>query len=542
MTAWATWQAAVRPDIRPERIDWPALTGLTVAARALKEHIATPAVTDALHTAWSARRFLTSTPLEPNHPASGLQALADELEHFTTAHPDHSATRALSGLATATTDLLTTTSHVGQWLSGVVCQYGARADGRAEAVLVVPRTGWLAPVRAWLDAEELTCVDVATPAQLRIAHQHVAALVLGHPAAVYANAFRPPAAAARENGWLLTAPPAAIVHVGLTADAPALNADELWVWPHADAHPPLVSPDPGATRTPAAAALSMPATAEWFTGAVATHRPARPAAGFDDRDASAAVPVLIAPHLTVYFDPDTGPFPQVVLLEENGDVTVNATTLGRLTTGSVLVVPLDRAARAHLEARAGQWLADAKGWNPARITAAREAALALKLALLWGIAQWSHDCLQAALRDRGIDAAYARNLTHQPLGLTYIAPHRAGFTALLDVLATVPDSRDDWVAVVRAAGGDLVTLRTAHQRAGDLLRRDLRAQLATRNWQPDLEECGWATIHDDTRGTLLLTTVLATGQHTQNVPRTWLAQAIDHTGHRATDTGLKGTP
>ena len=79
-------------------------------------------------------------------------------------------------------------------------------------MLVVPRRAWVLAVYGWLHEEELICVDVATPGQLRTAAgSHRVAVACGHPATGYSSAFRSPEVAVREHGWLFTAPPAPLV-------------------------------------------------------------------------------------------------------------------------------------------------------------------------------------------------------------------------------------------------------------------------------------------------------------------------------------------
>ena len=63
----------------------------------------------------------------------------------------------------------------------------------------------------------------------------------------------------RELGWLLTAPVAPEVRVVLTADAPRLRANDLWLLPSA-AQPQLVLHDDGAREYAYGPARGLPET------------------------------------------------------------------------------------------------------------------------------------------------------------------------------------------------------------------------------------------------------------------------------------------
>ncbi|PVU82925.1 hypothetical protein DDP54_07810 [Cellulomonas sp. WB94] len=506
------WQVAAEPDIDVHRVPWPELGDLTRAVRALRDDT-TPVAGRVTSAVWAARRILTSTPLPPSHTAVGVASLVDELRTFLVEHPAHTDAPALAAVRDAADALLASPSPINAWVGDVLSEYGAQRDGQPEAVLVVPRAVLAEPVRAWLADDGFTCLDIATPADLRRGRLHKAALVLGHPAVTYATPFSPPQTAEREVGWLLTSPPAHRVRLALLDDDPALKADELWVWPDAVAHPRLRLTVPD--RTPATVTRI-----EWFTPApVPAGTAARPSDHVDDPvDATA---VVTASGHTVYFSPATGPRPAVLGLEDTGDVTISRVPITQLTVGRVLVEHTSNAARDELLARANQWLLSSRRWTQARIDATRTASLNLKFALMWALSERGEDGVVDALRKRGLDRPYARRLTDHVLDPDYIAPFTKGFTPLVNVLAETPFSDTDFIGPIRAAAHDLPTLRAAHQHAGELIHVDLRQRLRGRAWEDELTTTGYALVHDDTLGDVLLTTVLVV-DGTHPVPRAWL--------------------
>lgn len=506
------WQVATEPDIDVHRVPWPELSDLTRAVRALRDDI-TPVAGRVTSAVWAARRVLTSTPLPPSDPAVGLAPLVDKLGTFLVEHAAHTDAAALAAVRDAANALLAAASPISTWAGDVLSEYGAQRDGRPEAVLVVPRAVLAEPVRTWLEGDGFSCVDIATPADLRQGRLHQAALVLGHPAATYATPFSPPQTAAREVGWLLTSPPAHRVRLALLDDDPALNAHDVWVWPDAVAHPRwhLTVPD----RAPAT--LTQVA---WFTPApVVPGTVARPTGQIDDPvDATA---VVTASGHTIYFSPATGPRPAFLGLEDTGDVTISRVPITQLTVGRVLVEHTSNAARDELDARANQWLLNGRGWTQTRIDAARAASLNLKRALSWALHVRGKDDVVDSLRKRGLDRQYARRLTDHVLDLDYIAPFTKGFTPLVNVLAETPFPDEDLIDPIRAAVHDLSALRAAHQHAGELIHVDLRQRLRGRTWEDELTTTGYALVHDDTLGDVLLTTVVVIGG-THPVPRAWL--------------------
>lgn len=515
MSTLATWLAASSPDIDVHRVPWPQLTTFVQAVRGLRGFDAAPVVGRVNATARTVRRTLTSTPLPPDDPAVGLMELVSDIQTFLADHSQHSAANALQAVLDAAIALRDHPSPLTEWVGDIASEYGAAGHGRPEAVLVVPRDRVVAPTLACLEREGLSCVDVATAASLRDQCGYLAAIILGHPALTYASAFRAPDVAAREAGWLLTAPPAGRVRLALLADDPPLTERDVWVWPDTSAHPHWQLNVPPRTAT-------APAQTEWF---IETLPPAaqvvRPRHASDDDVAGVAV--ITASGHTICFAFDTGAKPRFLGLEDTGDITISTISITQLRPGRVLIEHTSGAARDELIARANQWLTDKKNWTPERIKATRDGCEALKFIVLLAEQQLTKSGLTRALTDTGVTADYARGLPDRVLDLDYIAPRRTGFDAIVRVGSCLDWTGvdRDFIAAARAAASDLPTLRAAHQHAGDMIHRDLRDRLRDRAWEDDLTTNGWALISDDTLGDVLLTTVVAI-DGTHPVPRSWL--------------------
>jgi hypothetical protein len=150
---------------------------------------------------------------------------------------------------------------------------------------------------------------------------------------------------------------------------------------------------------------------------------------------------------------------------------------------------------------------------------------ALKVAPRRALATSGHEALRRQLT-RTLTDEYARVLLHNPLDELYIAPQRrAGFDAL--------------VAAIGAHNlanrfEDLATVRTAHQQAGEEIRRDLLALLRNRSWVADIDEEGWVVLHAGELGALLLAVVTARLHEPVPVARGWLGGLVESNGRRVT--------
>lgn len=519
---FTTWRTAQQPSISVMRVQWRELERVTATSGALRPFVDTSSTAaNILAAVRTARRVLTATPLPPTDPDARLAETLDAVKGFLAEHPDHTLCERLRPLHEALCVLKASSSPVAAQVAEMLCEYGATADGSPEAILIVPRRQWLEPVRGWLVSEGLNCVDIAWPAELRTAPvRHRAAVLVGHPAMAFCSAFKAREAVLREVGWLLTAPVAPVVRLVVPADAPPLRAEDLWLLP-AGAQPGLALHDDGPQAR-------EPATHDWLYGLNATRavrRTPRPA-GTPTEDDIRAVEVQMASGHAVFFDPQVGPRPHVVAVDdETGAVALSPAPLTAVTGGVVVAVRDGAAPRAQVTERADAWLARRRGWSRDRITEVRGYAASLKTALRRALAVRGHATLHRELT-RTLGDDYARVLLRNPLDELYIAPQRrSGFDALVRAIgaSALLDKFDE-----------LATVRTAHRQAGEEIRRDLLELLSDRAWVADVDEDGWAVLHAGELGSLLLAVATARLDEPVAVPRTWLGVPIDEAGRRVT--------
>ncbi|BBZ45448.1 hypothetical protein [Mycobacterium parmense] len=517
-----TWRTSEHPSIRIARVQWRELEQVTVSGGLLRQFVETSSVAaDVLAALFRVRRVLTATPLAPTDPVAGLTDTLGVVERFLAERPDHTLCDRLRVLSDALYALAVSSSPIAAQVEDVLCEYGATPEGRPEVILMVPRPQWLEPISAWLAGNDLNCVDTACPADLRRAPvTHQAAVLIGHPATAFSSPFRAADVTMRELGWLLTAPVAPEVRVVLTADAPRLRANDLWLLPPTG-RPQLALHDDGPQR-------SEPALHGWLHGreaSAAAQRTPRPAATATE-DMAEAVEVQVASGHAIFFHPEIGPRPHVVAVDDETDaVALSAVSLATVARGVVLAVRVGAAPHAQLVARADAWLERRRGWSPGRILEVRGYVAKLKTALRSALAAHGHAALRRDLAQTLSDD-YARVLLRNPLDESYIAPlHEHGFNALVRTISA---------SELLGRFGDLTTVRTAHHQAGEEIRRDLLALLGDRTWVADVDENGWAVLHAGDLGSLLLAVVTARLDEPVAVPRTWLGVPIDAAGRRVT--------
>jgi hypothetical protein len=336
----------------------------------------------------------------------------------------------------------------------------------------------------------------------------------------FCSAFKAPEAVLREVGWLLTAPVAHEVRLVVPADAPPLRSEGLWLLP-AGAQPGLALHDNGPQAR-------EPATHDWLHGLHATQvvrQTPRPA-GTPTEDDVRGIEVQVASGHAVFFDPQLGPRPHAVAVDDDtGAVALSAVPLNTVTRGVVLAVRVGAAPHEQVAARADAWLERRRGWSIDRITEVRGYAASLKTALRRGLAVHGYAQLHRELTQTLSDD-YARVLLRNPLDEWYIAPQRrSGFEALVQALGA---------SALLGKFDALATVRTAHRQAGEKIRRDLLKLLSDRAWVADVDEDGCAVLHAGELGSLLLAVVTARLDEPVAVPRTWLGVPIDEAGRRVT--------
>ncbi|WP_142239664.1 hypothetical protein [Mycobacterium sp. ST-F2] len=456
----------------------------------------------------------------------GLTEVLNDVTKFLAEHPAHTLCEALIPLSQALRSLMHSSSPVAAQVGDVLCEYGAATDGTPEAVLVVPRRTWLTPVRDWLASEDFDCVDTACLGELRSAsNTYRATILVGHPAVAFSSRFRTPDMALREMGWLMTAPVSPTVQLVLPSDAPRLTVSDLWLLP-ADAQPELVlrddGPEPGADLAPH----------DWrpiFEVPGPVRRTPRSFAMPADGEAH-AVELQMASGHAAYFDPQIGPRPHVVTFDdETRAVSLSAASVGSVARGWVLAIRVGAVPHTQVVDRADTWLQQRKGWSANHIATVRAYSADLRCTLLQALQVQGHQrLLQKLAAAVGVD--YARVLLRGPLDERYIAPRRRGFEALVNAIAA-PE--------LLGTFDELATVRTAHQQAGEQIRREIPTSLSDGAWVAEVDDEGWTVRHAEGLGTLLLAKITARISEPIAVPHNWLGVLIDEAGHRVTELPMK---
>jgi len=516
---FATWESATWPRVDVHRIAWPELEEVLRAASGLRPFVQmSSAAVQFVGSTVGARRILTTTPLAPRHMLVGLDEILAKITGFLRDHPAHSICEPLQLLAGALDAIRDSESPFAEWFGNVLSEYSEDARGRPEAVVVVPRQAWVPAVGEWMSAEELSCVDVASPAQLRTVGGYRAVLLAGHPATAFSSVWKDPETVLRESGWLLTAPPAAHVRMALPADAPAIKPYAAWLLPDG-AHPPLKVNESGPHR-------AQPALHDW--GAPDHGVPTVPRLaiiGNAEVEETHAVAILTATGYSVFFHSQLGPRPHVVVVDdETGGVALTVVKPSALRAGLLLAVRVGVAPHEQVVTRANSWLKQRRRWSDDDIQQTREAAFALKGALRTARVLVGVEELHRRLVGRGVESGYAHVLLHNPLDEHYIVPQRL---AAFDALTTVIGAPE-----LAAQFDALANVRVAHQQAGEDIRREVVDLLRARPWVDRVDEDGWVALQANGLGTLLLTIVTGRSEKQLAVPRTWLGVPIDRSGRR----------
>jgi hypothetical protein len=215
----------------------------------------------------------------------------------------------------------------------------------------------------------------------------------------------------------------------------------------------------------------------------------------------------------------------VLLDDDTGAVRITATSAPAVHPGMLLVLRVGLAEHTELAERADRWLAERKGWSSDTISAARQVIATIKTRLAAARLQRGSATVQRELASNGVDCDYARVLALNPLDEYYICPQRrTGYLALLRTLGLERHA---------AQFDALATVRTAHQQAGEEIRRELLALLnADRVWVEQVDEQGSTAVTADGHGCLLLAIVTAVADTALPVPRTLLGVPLDQAGRR----------
>ncbi len=526
------YQAAAAVDVECHMLVWPAMRDTIRVLRDLRraaEAGVSRDFEDLLVAAWRWSRLLTGTPLAPGAEPVATAELATALRRHDETGLDTSAHAPLDRLA-GLLDTLSAQPHPGAaCLEEVISRYGRARPDDPPAVYVAADIDCAGLIRAWLAGEELDA-DVRSVTDLRDAPVRDALVLLGPPARYLLSAWCSPAHAGRLAGWLLSAPPAAHVHVVTWPGHLRLDPDTVSVFPTTPPPPICVTrPDggpcgPGGSGGEGAGGGDEPV---WLPPAAVDARVTPAASWVVDRDPVAAVAFRLAGDHVVFYpaepgdDADPGPTPDVVTWD-GAVVYLTDAQPNQVQVGTVLLFRPERSATdTELHRRAEALLAAKCG--PGAPAAAHAAKSELKSALAAADVDAVHTVLS---RELNRNYRYARHILMCVPDPGYIAPERPGaYQALRTALGLGPDPDGQADRLLRE-------LRAACRRAGVEIAAELIVTLrSTTPWQADLEASGHATV---TVGPLLgqldLRVVVAVDPAVHHIGRSHLGRQSASTG------------
>jgi hypothetical protein len=214
----------------------------------------------------------------------------------------------------------------------------------------------------------------------------------------------------------------------------------------------------------------------------------------------------------------------VIVDDEIRAVAVTATPPSALANGLLLAVRVGVAPHEQVVSRADEWLVERRGWSRHDISDVRGAAADLKKRLAQARMRKGVTALRNELVSRDIGVGYANVLVNHPLEQHYIAPQRR---VAFEVLAHAIGAPH-----LVAEFDRLAAVRTAHQQAGEQIRRELVQRLGDQRWIGIVDEYGWLALAIGDLGTLLLTVISAIIDEPAIVQRTSLGTPIDEFGRR----------
>jgi hypothetical protein len=521
------YRTAAAVEVECHALEWPAMRDTIRLLRDLRREVdagVSRQLEDLLVAAGRWSRLLTGAPLSPGADPVGTAGLASWIRRHRDAGLD-SRLHAYLGRLAALLDTLADQAHpAAACLGDVISRYGRAAPDDPPPVYVAADAEQAALIRGWLAAEELDA-EVRSVTHLRDAPVRDALVLLGPPARYLVSAWCGPTQAGRLTGWLLSAPPAAQVHVVTWPGHLRLDPCTVNLFPTTPAPPiRLAGPGPAA---PGGAAVDD-AGPLWLPPAAMEPRVTPAVSWTAERDPVATTAFRLAGKRVVFYpvepgdDPDPGPSPEVVTWD-GAAVYLTDAEPRQVRVGTVLLFRPERSATdAELHRRADALLAAKCG--PGAPGAAKAAKAELKEALAaTGPTDEVHALLSAALHN---NYRYARHILMCLPDAGYIAPERPGaYAALRAALGLGPDPDGRAERLLRE-------LRTACRRAGVAISAQLVATLrATTSWQADLEASGHATVsYGPLLGELDLRVVVAVDPTVRRIGRSHVGRQTRATG------------
>ncbi len=500
-----TWRAASEPVISIRSVSWPQLKDFNDYLNDLyKVSPGSDEPSKLVKRGYDLLKDITSAPVAPSNPAMKINNFVECCQVFADKHPNHSLSDPLLQLACAALDLLEERSPLLDAVLDELSNYGLSKNKHPEAVIVVYHEKLIEPTKEFLDEEKFIAA-VKTPVQLKSeCHHYKGIVVIGNIATTYKSLWKDAQRAAREFGWLVTAPPADKVCI-INSRGENLDLNESWLL-SGDRHPHL----------PAAILITQPEPIIRINLPDPPPRTIKPTA-YSDEGIDAHLVRLSSGHI-VYFADDQGPTPKRIVVDETSDSTEDC-DVEKLHKGNLLLLQASGADSDEIEHRAANILQEKYNWVDIDIEQAEQDRKQLKDALRQVIDQFGEEELCQRLCNSGLSTDYSKQLLYNVPKSRYICPRERGFVPLLTAIDAIG---------LLSCKDRLQRLQTAHQQAGKEIRKELDCLLTKDyNWLDDVGAEGFARVDGDRLGILLIEVVACVDDRTYSVPLNHLGRAIE---------------
>lgn len=446
----ALLSAAERANIRSRRIHWPAAERLIrILRRSFSEHDA-EALSDRdrmlASLVWNWLRVCLDGPVIPNHASTGFDWLCAQFQEAESTTPTSASVRALhEAVLSVGASIHPASEAVINLVSSVA---SSPSDRHSNPCVLVVRGEGADAVRAWVTSEGLK-VDIAKVGDARNQAPWQHAVLFGPPERYTSSHWVKGADAAKQGGWLISAPLAPEVTVLSWTGHRPLSLGDYVPWAGA--------PESKVEHDAAEVILD-----DFAAEAPDNFRPlVLPTFAHEERLVDGAHALQFAfegQQLLTYFHPQLPPNPAVLTIED-GTVSVTRIPLSSTRVGQCLLFRTAPSGGDPLDAETHLWLANnRKGFSKKDAESFRAT---LKVEMSKALAKHGMSEVVTRLVSSGLKRDYAKTLPNRLLHPDYIAPQ----------------SQQDFEALAKAIDSELTPqsyrllkeLRTARRRAGQVI-------------------------------------------------------------------------
>ncbi|MCG3771101.1 MAG: hypothetical protein JW384_02281 [Nitrosomonadaceae bacterium] len=508
--------AASNPRVSSRRIRWEAMERvLRVLRTSFKESDANVLAARELECAaraWAWARVCMDGPVDPAHSTTGIRQLRREVDSaaLVLGNP---RLKALKEAINRVTDLphpaaliLNEMIHA----AGAEVKVGERT--RQLDVLIVRGEGLVA-VQEWLLESGLPA-DVVTANRARALPPWQGAYIFGPPERYFSSSWLIGKKAANTGGWLLSAPPAPIVHVLSWTGHRPLIKDSYQPWS-------------GAPSSAIKESINVDIIEDEFLPEVSDSFLAVRVPVFNDQESDESVQAYGLQFQTEgvivlsYFNSEVGP-KSIGVTFEDGHAHVTDLPLKSVWLGACLLFRTSVAGRDALDQQTEKWFAERnKSTQHIQALGLQEE---FKSAMAAKIREVGVRNVVAELRLQGLEETYVHNLPARVLHKDFIAPqHSTKYLAVCRVVGLQPPAN---------AFQLLTGLRTGRRQAGHVLSSRISERLEQmEDLGEQLREAGSVVLRDPGLEGVVLLVVRDIAAAPAEVPISRLGIVLTSEGH-----------